>query len=250
MSINLSVLKTNILCIALFSFSLIKAQEIVWNVDSLNTAKFSKYMQQDEKEMIYEINRLRSNPPKYAKIYIEPLLQNALLVLKKDGKGNSNYSIKTSFTDNKISKRDTIWHFANEEEVKALQTLYDTLIKLKALSILKPDEGIYKACIKHAKDQAPTGAVNHQGVDGSWPWERIIKFSPKMSEGNENIAYNSDGSFKTIVLQLLIDAGISDYGHRYNMLDASWTHIACYATRPPIMKAKWWIQNYGKIKIK
>jgi hypothetical protein len=29
-----------------------------------------------------------------------------------------------------------------------------------------------------------------------------------------------------MVLQLLIDAGIPGYGHRYNILDHLWTHVA------------------------
>lgn len=226
------------------------AQEPVWEDKTLNTAGSAAYMQPEEREMIYEVNRLRSDPPRYAKTFIVFRLDNALKVLKEQGKGVSNYSLTTHYRDNKPYRVDTTWHYTNEEDVKALQTLYDTLLKMKPLSILQPDEGIYKACIKHAKDQAPTNRLNHQGRDGSWPYERVIKFSPKMEDGNENLAYNSHATVRIIVLQLLIDEGIPGYGHRYNMLNPAWTHLACYATRPPIMKSKWWIQEYGKIKEK
>ncbi len=239
--------------VILFFFSVISlsihAQEVDWNDEKLNTAKAATYMQPEEREMVYEINRLRSDPARYAKAFITIRLNNALKDLKDYGRGDSNYSLTTTYVNNKPSKVDTTWHYVNEENVKALQTVYDTLLKLKPLSILKPDEGIYKACIKHAKDQGPTNNVNHQGRDGSWPNERIMKFSPKMEDGNENLAYNGNAPVRIIVLQLLVDEGIPGYGHRYNMLNAKWTHVACYATRPPIMKSKWWIQNYGKIKM-
>ncbi|MGG9971958.1 CAP domain-containing protein [Ferruginibacter sp. SUN002] len=225
-----------------------KAQDTLWKNEKLNTAKDCKYMEPQEREMIYELNRLRSDPPRYAKEFVKPMLDGALRNLKEYGKGDANYSLTTSYVNNKPSKVDTTWHYINEEEVKACQTLYDSLLKMKPLSILLPDEGIYNACIKHAKDQGPTNNVNHQGRDGSWPWERVTKYSPKMRTGNENIAYNSDADVRTIVLQLLVDTGIPGYGHRYNTLNAEWTHVACYYTRPPVMKSKWWIQEYGAIE--
>jgi hypothetical protein len=208
-------------------------------------------MQPQEREMIYEINRLRSNPKRYAKDYIKLQLDNAIKAMQQYGKGNANYSLTiTTDVQNQLKKVDTTWHYIYEEELRACQTLYDTLMNMQPLSILKPDEGIYKACIKHTKDQAPTNSLTHHGRDGSWPQERVKKFSPKMKKGNENIAYNSNSNatVRIIVLQLLVDSGIPNYGHRYNTLNDAWTHIACYFTRPPIMKAKWWMQEYGAIK--
>lgn len=230
-----------------FHFYPVLAQETVWQDASLNTAAKAVYMKADEKEMIYEINRLRSNPARYAKLFIAPLIKNAKETFEKDGKGYRNYSITTSFY-NDIKKYDTTYFYANEEEFKAVESLYDTLLKLTTLSVLLPDEGIYKACIKHGKDQAPTGNVTHNGTDGSWPWDRIKKFSPSMEDGNENIAM--DGMFvinaRSIVLLLLIDSGIGGYGHRYNLLNKNWTHAACYVIPAELIPGNWWIQDFGK----
>ena len=66
-----------------------------------------------------------------------------------------------------------------------------------------------------------------------------------MRFGNENLALDGNAPVRIIVLQLLNDAGIPGYGHRYNLLDAQWTHVACYATRESLMTSKWWIQNFG-----
>ena len=232
-----------------FSFVVSHAQNIIWEDKKLNTAANSIYMQPEEREMIYEINRLRSDPPRYAKLFIAERLKEANRQLEKYGKGYKNYSLTTSYTDNVKTKTDTTWHYENEEKVKALQTLFDTLLRLKPLRILQPEKGIYKACQKHAADQAVNKEVNHRGNDGSWPWDRIKKNSPRMEDGNENIAFNSGiATPGDIVLQLLIDSGISDYGHRYNMLNAQWTHVACYYTKKPGWSSKWWIQNFGKSK--
>ncbi len=205
-------------------------------------------MEAEEREMIYEINRVRSNPKSYLE-YLQPLLKVAKDKLESFGKGERNYSLTfTSSVKNgqEIKTADTTWHYRNEEEVKAINSLIDDLKKLKSLKILKPDSGIYNAAKKHADDQNNhQWTLMHTGSDGSAPWDRILKFSPSMSFGNENIAGNSrkDISAREIVIQLLIDDGIPGYGHRYNLLDPYWTHVACRTELYSGMH--WWIQNFG-----
>lgn len=220
-------------------------------IDSLNTAKICMYMTPQEREMIYEINRVRSDPKSYLQ-YIQPMLTEAKKALSKDGKGTKNYSL-TFTTDTKngktVEKIDTTWHYTNEEEVKALTSLVKQLSTLKKLSVLQPDSGIYNAAKKHADDQdAHEWKLMHTGTDGSLPWDRITKYSPSMSFGNENIAGNSaTPTARDIVIQLLIDSGIPGYGHRDNLLDPQWTHTACVGR----IYNDWmyyWIQNFGRKK--
>ena len=219
--------------------------------DSLNTAKNCAYMKQEEKEMIYEINRVRSTPESYLP-YIEPMLAAAKQTLKKYGKGQRNYSVTyTTTTVNGVEKKkvDTVWHYRTEEEVKALSTLVNDLKRLKHLSVLQPDSGIYNAAKKHAADQDQhSWRLLHTGSDGSDPWDRITKFSPAMSFGNENIAGRFPlATAREIVIQLLVDEGIPGYGHRYNLLDPQWTHVACIAGGLHETMYRW-IQNFGKKK--
>ena len=219
--------------------------------DSLNTAKNCQYMSAGEREMIYEINRVRSNPKSYLQ-YLQPMLNEANNKLKNYGKGYKNYSLTTT-TETKNGKEvktiDTTWHYSNEEEVKALTSLINDLKNLNPLSVLKPDKGIYNAATKHTKDQHEHDwKLGHTGSDGSHPWDRITGFSPMMKFGNENIAGNSKDPItaREIVIQLLVDSGIPGYGHRYNILNPAWTHIACKGERFEGMW--WWIQNFGEKK--
>jgi uncharacterized protein YkwD len=217
-------------------------------IDSLNTAKNCSYMSAAEKEMIYEINRVRTNPTSYLP-YLQPILDSAKDKLATFGKGEKSYSVTlTSSVKNgiEIKTADTTWHYATEEEVKAIMSLINDLKKIKSLRALKPDSGIYNAAKKHADDQHKhQWMLMHTGSDGSAPWDRILKFSPAMSFGNENIAGNSRKEITTrdIVIQLLIDEGIPGYGHRYNLLDPHWTHLACKGELYSGMH--WWIQNFG-----
>lgn len=220
-------------------------------IDSLNTARNCMYMTAQEREMIYEINRVRSNPRSYLQ-YLEPMLAEAKKMMAEYGKGEKNYSLTFS-TDTKNGREtkriDTTWHYTREEEVKALSSLVKELKILKSLSVLQPDSGIYNAATKHANDNdAHEWKLMHTGTDGSHPWDRITKYSPSMSFGNENIAGNSaTPTPRDIVIQLLVDSGIPGYGHRNNLLDPQWTHAACVGR----IYNKWmyyWIQNFGRKK--
>lgn len=233
-----------VLVILLISTFEIKAQLI----DSLNTAKNCAYMKPEEREMIYEINRVRSNPKSYLR-YIEPMLMEAKKTLKNFGKGAKNYSltyITSEVNGVQANRVDTTWHYANTEEVKALSTLVNDLKKLKKLPVLQPDSGIYRAAKKHAADQdAHDWKLLHTGSDGSSPWDRITKFSSAMSFGNENIAGKyPEPTPADIVIQLLIDSGIPGYGHRYNLLNPQWTYGACVSGGLH-EGMYWWIQNFG-----
>ena len=217
--------------------------------DSLNTAKNCGYMKPEEREMIYEINRLRTNPKSYLS-YIEPMLAAAKKRLQRNGKGSKNYSVTYTGSTNGMGlppKTDTVWHYINVEEVKALTTLVNDLNKLKKLSLLKPDSGIYNATRYYGVDQDKHNwALLHQGSDGSYPWDRITRFSPSMKDGNENIAGQYPvASPRDVLIQLLVDEGIPGYGHRYNILNPRWTHIACYAGGYHKGMFRW-LQNFGE----
>lgn len=218
-------------------------------IKALNTAEGCTYMTVDEREMIYEINRVRHDPRSYL-LYLLPMLKDATQQLKTYGKGDKNYSVTTTRSVSNgitLSSTDTTWHYSTEENVKALTTLIDDLKKLKKLSILLPDSGIWLAAKKHAADQqAHDWKLAHTGSDGSSPLDRIKLFSPLMTWGNENIGGRfgyASTTARDMVLQLLIDSGIPGYGHRYNILNPQWTHAACSIQKHN--KMYWWIQEFG-----
>jgi len=205
-------------------------------------------MTTEEQAMIREINLVRSDPRGYIK-YIAPLLADAKTTVARYGKGPKSYSLTFSSTTwNGVKKEriDTTWNYVWEENVKALSSLIEDLKKLKKLSVLEPDPGIYHAARIYAADQHEhEWKLLHVGSDGSQPWDRIKKHSPSMSFGNENIAMRSGSpSVRDIVLLLLIDAGIPGYGHRDNILDPQWTHIACTTENYKSMYS-WWLQEFG-----
>jgi uncharacterized protein YkwD len=228
-------------------------QSLYSQVDpKLNTAAHCNYLSEEEKQMIYEINLLRNQPEAYLNL-IKPYLKKAEAELEIYGPGEIRYSLETTYKQENgelsIYKVDTHSYYRYEEEIKAIKSLIQDLQKLQPLSILYPDEGIYKAAKKHGKDQdRHNWNLGHYGSDHSTPMERIVRYAPDMITGNENIAGRyPEASPREIVILLLIDSGINGYGHRYNLLNPLWTHVACYSGGLHNGMYRW-LQEFGEIR--
>lgn len=219
---------------------------------NLNTASHSQYLSEEEKQMIYEINLLRSQPQTYLDL-VKPYLKKAEAELEIYGPGEVRYSVETIYKqeNGKISVHqvDTLAYNRYEEEVIAIKSLINDLENMHPLSVLQPDEGIFKAAKRHGKDQdLHNWKLGHYGSDHSTPMERIVKYAPKMKTGNENIAGRfPEATPREIVIMLLIDSGIKGYGHRYNLLNPQWTHIACYSGGLHNGMYRW-LQEFGEIQ--
>jgi len=172
------------------------------------------YMQSEEMEMVDEINLVRSNPTAYVK-HIEDYIENKI----KKGLG-----------------------FASEAVARELIA---ELKETPSLSILKPTKCIYEAATKHGQDRLKAGSTDHQGTDGSWPWDRVTSSCPDMTDGNENLV-GGPSSIREAVIILLIDDGIPNRGHRKTMLQADWEYVACFKIGQVGSMPNNWVQKYGK----
>lgn len=254
------------LLIFLFSFSLLSAQSDVsfetkpnkpdpWKEARLNTAAHASYMSLEEREMVYELNRLRSNPQRYIQ-YLQPYLEEAEYEWRQSREQpRQAYSITTTYSTDaegvETAREDTTWFDHYQENLDAVKDLIAVMEKLEPLTILQPHKGVYRAATKHADDQRRHGfELGHRGSDGSWPEERILKYAPDMETGNENLAGKGHGyetevvTVREIVILLLIDSGIPGYGHRWNILNPAWTHVGTkYAGWGRSMHH--WVQNFA-----
>lgn len=218
----------------------------------LHSAAHCDYLSEDEKQMIYEINLVRTQPQEYIQL-LKPYLKKAEAELEIYGPGEVRYSLETIYKQQNgqlsVHKIDTHAYFRYEEEIIAIESLLKDLENMQPMNILLPDEGIYKAAKKHARDQDKHGwKLGHYGSDHSTPMDRIVRYAPDMITGNENIAGRyPEANPREIVILLLIDSGISGYGHRYNILNPQWTHIACYSGGLHNGMYRW-LQEFGEIR--
>jgi uncharacterized protein YkwD len=170
-------------------------------------------MNAEELDMVKEINLVRGNPSGYV-----PYIQEYIEQLKKTGDmGNS---------------------------IATAQELIAELKKTKTLSTLQPLQCVYTAAKKHGEDQKRRGDTDHQGSDGSYPWDRVKRECPDLQDGNENLV-GGPANVRRAVILLLVDAGIEGRGHRKTMLNPDWQYVACYKMGTVGSMPNCWVQKFA-----
>lgn len=100
-----------------------------------------------------------------------------------------------------------------------ISSLFRDLQDVRELPMLRPEKVLYRIARDHAVNSGKKGQEGHQGFRK--------RYSPAMEnyiEIGENIYYGQYTP-EEIVLQLLIDEGIKDLGHRKNILNPRFNSI-------------------------
>ena len=163
----------------------------IWALAVLDTARDADYMDDIEKDVILEMNMARTNPAKYAELYIQPRTK------KFNGKIYSG-------------------NLQTNEGVAVVNECIKFMQTQKPLSVLNPSKGLTQAAKDHANTQSLTDKTGHTGTDGSDPFKRMKKYGSYKTAG-ENISYGSKTA-REIVVTLLIDDGVKSRGHRKNIM--------------------------------
>jgi hypothetical protein len=101
---------------------------------------------------------------------------------------------------------------------------YREMRKTSPMSVLKPSLTLSLSARDHALDMGKTGREGHTGSDGSTLPKRIARHGKWSYTIGENCAYGYD-SAQSIVVGLLIDAGVPDRGHRKNILNPAFRFV-------------------------
>jgi hypothetical protein len=99
------------------------------------------------------------------------------------------------------------------------RSLFSDLKKVKGLPMMIPERDLYNAAREHAIWSGKKGYEGHKGFKN-----RFDPLMEKYMEVGENIYYG-DYTPLEIVIQLLIDEGITDLGHRVNLLNPRFNSI-------------------------
>jgi uncharacterized protein YkwD len=117
--------------------------------------------------------------------------------------------------------------FRRPGDESALETREGTSAVREAIRVLRETRpmpplhlstGMTLATEDHVKDQAPRGLMNHRGTDGTMAWDRVSRYGDWKKKISENMTFGPM-SAHDVVAALLIDDGITDRGHRKNVLD-------------------------------
>jgi len=174
-----------------------------WKKETVDTTAGAEYLTDIEKQVIIEINMVRTDPAEYARSFLVPL---------------------------RAFYRDSLLQYPGEdaiqtkEGIRALDECIQELQITKPLSPLSPKKGLTLAAHDHARDQAATGATGHTGSDNSTPEVRISRYGQWNISAGENIDYGNDAA-RRIVASLLIDDGEAARWHRKSLLNGSFKFV-------------------------
>lgn len=160
-----------------------------------------------EKAIVDETNRLRSNPQAYAAELEE---------LRQYFKGN-------------ILKVPGYPALKTHEGVAAVDEAIRDLKATPPLSTLTLSQGLSLGARDHVQDLGPKGKAGHYGTDGSDPFQRMNRYGTWNGTAGENISFSPIATAKWHVMQLVIDDGVKNRGHRKALLNPDYrlTGSAC-----------------------
>ena len=146
--------------------------------------------------LLVEINFARSNPKQYAKLLKE----------------------KLQYFDGNYYKEPGQITLITTEGAAAYQEAINFLESVEFMPEYTLSSGLCKACLDHANDQGPKGALGHTGSDGSSPWDRMARYGKASGSKAENISYGC-ATARDVIIQLIVDDGVVSRGHRDNIFD-------------------------------
>jgi uncharacterized protein YkwD len=172
------------------------SNEKPWTTE-LNTAQNTVYLDDVERNVVLELNKVRSNPKRYAEEYLEEL---------------------RAYFKGKLFTYPEQVTIKTQEGIQPLEECIKVLKITEPRPILMPSEGLAKAAADLMKDQQKFGGIGHISRKGANPQKRIEKYGVWDICSSEDITYGSSEA-RQIVISLLIDDGVPNRGHRENILN-------------------------------
>lgn len=153
-----------------------------------------------EREVVDELNAARTNPRAYS------ANASALLSL---------------FNGNLLRRPGASAAIRTQEGAAAVGEAVEAMNKQAAVPAVTVSSAIAAAAHDLAADQGRTGNIGHTASDGSSPSDRLSRYGTWHTSYSENVDYGLFATGRDVIVDLLVDDGVPDRGHRRNIFDSS-----------------------------
>lgn len=119
------------------------------------------------------------------------------------------------------------------EGVAAVDEAINFLVGQKPLPLLEWSKSLADAAAELAKEQAKSGATGHNGLKSGGIMARVKRHQIEGGMIGENIAYGPN-SARGMVMQLLIDDGVPNRGHRKNQFNPHFDMAGVFCGAHPL----------------
>lgn len=182
-------------------------------LDKANTAKNTDYYTTEEKNIIFYCNLARIDGKLFSETFVPYYL------------------------DSTNTKTDSY-----------VTSLISDLKKVKNFPLLQPAKDLYEEAKEHASDMGKTGKQGHNTSTGIPFTKRMSKLAEKYEGEGENCNYACSRGFD-VMMDLMIDRGVSNFGHRKNILNEKYLFVGV-----SIQNHKKWnynsVMDFGEKRIK
>ncbi len=190
----------------LIFLGVIMALLLMSSADASGANSAPPYLSVLEAGVLREMNLARTEPRRYAEFLEER---------------------RRYYRGNRFERPGEIAIITNEG-VGAVDEAIEFLRRVKPVGALRPSQGLSRAAQDHVRDQGPSGRLGHIGEDGSRMCDRANHYGTWSGKVGENISYGQSDA-RNVVVQLIIDDGLTDRGHRENIFDPEFrvVGVAC-----------------------
>lgn len=159
------------------------------------------------RQVLAEINLARTQPRAYAGFVRE---------------------FRSHFRGKTYGLPDSTTRVQTNEGVKAVDEAIKVLSRVKPVLPFTWSSGLASAAAELAEEQGRSGDIGHNGNKSGGMRERIEHHGEWMGRIGENIGYGPQDP-RSMVMQLIIDDGVPDRGHRKNTFSEAFTTagVAC-----------------------
>jgi uncharacterized protein YkwD len=186
-----------------------------WPIKQLGTANQLNHLSRMEKDIVLHLNMVRTQPNRYNKEFLSPRKRfyNGKMYLEP-GHAENYLGVNT------------------QEGINATLEAIDALSLTSPLNKLEVSVKLNRAAQDHAIEQSKTGAIGHHSSDGSNLQNRIERYGTWQLVIGENIAYGPL-SGREVVVELLIDDGVKNRGHRTIILNDEFKVVGVACNKHP-----------------